>query len=120
MKHRSKSDTILERENQSPKIPSKSDLGGSWAPFGRGLAQSWASLGRSWAPLGRVLGVQDRGFLEHGSKMGSKRPLGSILNRFGVVGGGFGEDFRNCSTLLGGFWEGFWSLTVLPFWENLE
>ena len=94
--------------------------------LGRVLGSIWEGSGRvlgiSWAPLGRVLGVQDRAFFEHGSKMGSKRPLGSILNRFGKVWGpgGFGEDFRNCSTLLGGFWEGFWNLTVLPFWENLE
>ena len=79
----------------------------SWAPLGRGLGRSGASLGRSWAPLGRVLGVQDRAFFENGSMMGSKKPLGSILNRFGKVWEGFGEDFRNCSAHLGGFWEGF-------------
>ena len=38
---------------------------------------------------------------------------------FGRVLVEFGEDFHNCSTL-GGFREGFWSLTDLPFWDNLE
>ena len=64
------------------------DLGGSWASFGKGLGRSWASSERSWPPLGRFLGVQSRAFFKHGPKMGSKRPPGSILGRFGE---GFGR-----------------------------
>ena len=90
-------------EKKGFKIALKMDLGRSWAPFGRGLGRSWASSGRSWPPLGRFVDVQNRAFFKHGPKMGSKRPLGSILGRFfmdlGTVWEGFGEEFGRILSL---------------------
>ena len=68
-------------------------LGGSGAPSGKGLGLSGPSRGRSWGLLGRVLDVQIKALCEDWSKMGSKRPSGSIL----------GGSWRG----LGGFWDGF-------------
>ena len=76
------------------------DLGRSWAPFGRGLGQSGPSFGHLLALFGRFVGALNQPFFKHRSKMGSKRPFGSILNRFSRVLGGFGEDF-------GKGWAGF-------------
>ena len=80
-------------------MPSKLDLGGSWAPFGQGLGRSWPSSGRSWPLLGRFLDVQNRAFFKHWPKLGSKRPSGSILGRFGEDLGGF---CACLGTILGG------------------
>ena len=72
------------------------DLGGSWAPFGRGLARSGPSFGRFWAVFFCILNPN---FCKHRSRMGSKRPFGSILDGFWEVLGGLWMDF-------GRFWEG--------------
>ena len=88
-----KNDANFQQEKTGQKIASKLDLGGSWAPFGRGLGRSGGSFGHSWALLGRFGGVRDQAFIEHWSKIGSKRPSGSIL----------GGSWRG----LGGFWGGF-------------
>ena len=78
------------------------DLGGSWAPFGRGLGQSGPSFGHLLALFGRFVGALNQPFFKHRSKMGSKRPFGSILEGFwedsGRLWGGFGEG-------LGRIWE---------------
>ena len=80
-------------------------LGGSWAPFGRGLGQSGASFGHSWPLLGRFGGVRNRAFIEHWSKMGSKRPSGSIWGAswsgLGRFGGGFGRVLGGFQPILG-------------------
>ena len=60
-------------------------LGSIW----EGLGLSGASLGRFWALLGGFLSLQNRFFFKHWAKMVSKRPFGSIWNRFGRVWGGF-------------------------------
>ena len=85
-------------------------LGASWPPFGRGLGQSGASLGLSCALLGRFLGVRNQASLMEWSKMGSKRPSGSILGRFWKDLGGFGEDLEE-------FWENLGSI-LEEFWKN--
>ena len=105
MKNRQKIDANFDLEKKRPKIAQKSVLGGSWASFGKGLGRSWASSGRSWPPLGRFLDVQSRAFFKHGPKMGSKRPSGSILNRFWE---GFGRTLARFGTVLGRIWEDFW------------
>ena len=92
-KKRRKSDANLGQENKRKKNAQKSDLGGFWLPFGRGLGGSGASLGHSWALLGCFLGVQKPTSSKHWSRMGSKRPSGSILEPFWEG--------------LGRFWEGF-------------
>ena len=83
------------------------DLGGSWAPFGRGLGRSGPSVGHFWMPFGRFFGALNRGFFKHGSKMGSKRPFGSILGRFWRVLGGVWEglegDLGRFTPLFSGF-----------------
>ena len=68
-------------------------LGGSWAPFGKGLGRSGVPFGHFWALWGHFFGVLNQPFFKHKLKMGSKRPFGSILGRFGRVLDGFGEDF---------------------------
>jgi len=73
-----------------------------WGVSWEGFGWSGASLGRSWEPLGWLLGVQNREFFQCGPKMGSKKPFGSIWDRFweglGRVLGGFGEGLE-------GIWE---------------
>ena len=88
-----KNDANFQQEKTGQKIASKLDLGGSWAPFGRGLGRSGGSFGHSWALPGRFGRVRVRAFIKHWSKMGSKRPSGSIL----------GGSWKG----LGGFWAGF-------------
>ena len=85
------------------------DLGRSWAPFGRVLGGTGTSLGRSWALLGRIFGIQEPTFFKHWSKIGSKRPSGSILAPFweglGKVWGGSGEGFGRICKLLATIWK---------------
>ena len=66
------------------------DLGGSWAAFGKGLGRFGASWGHFWAHFDCLLGVPNHIFLKQWSKMGSKRPFGWLVDRFGRVWGGFG------------------------------
>ena len=95
------------RVRKKNKLTQKLVLGGSWAPFGRGLGRSWASSGRSWPPLGRFLDVQSRAFFKHGPKMGSKRPFGSI---FGGVGESFGRFLGDFGRVWGDSWGASWQL----------
>ena len=73
---------IYDQKKTSAKIVQKSDLGGSWAPFGKGLGRSGASWGHFWAHFDCLLGVPNHIFLKQWSKMGSKRPFGWLLDRF--------------------------------------
>ena len=93
-------DAKFAHEKNGSQKAQKMDLGQSWAPFGRGLGQSWASCGRSWGLFGRSWGALGAllGVLE--AKMSSKRPSGWNLDRFGKVWGRFWEG-------LGRIWEGF-------------
>ena len=75
-------------------------LGGSWAPFEHGLGRSGASFGRSWVLLGDLLGLQNRTFIKHWSKMGSKMTFGLILEGFGK---GLGRVWGGFGWVLGGF-----------------
>ena len=77
-----KNDANLRPEKKSAKTVQKSDLGGSWAPFGKGLGRSGASWGHSWAHFDCLLDVPNHIFLKQWSKMGSKRPFGWLLDRF--------------------------------------
>ena len=54
----------------------------------------------------RFLGVLNQPFLQHRSKIGSKRPFGWILVRFWRVLGGFWEDFRRVGRVFGWILEG--------------
>ena len=71
--------------------------------FGRVLASIWEGVGTVWAVfwtlLGCFFGILNPNFCKHRSRMGSKRPFGSILDRFWWVLGGLWMDF-------GRFWEG--------------
>ena len=55
-------------------------------------------LGAFGGPLGRFLGFQNRTFLKHWSKIGSKRPSGSILAPFW-------EGLGRVWGVWGGIWE---------------
>ena len=71
--------------------------------FGRVLGSIWEGVGTVWAVfwtlLGCFFGILNPNFCKHRSRMGSKRPFGSILDRFWGVLGGLWMDF-------GRFWEG--------------
>ena len=91
------------------------DLGGSWAPFGKGLGRSGASFGRSWALFGSFFGLLNTSSIMILPKMGSKEASGSILGGickdFGRIWEGFGkvlgricEDFGRFEHIVGRFW----------------
>ena len=82
-------------------MPLKMDLGGSWAPFGKGLGRSGPSFGHFWTLFGNFLEVLNPPFFKHRTRMGSRRPFGSILGRFWKVLGRLGKDF-------GKVWAQFW------------
>ena len=73
---------IYDQKKTSAKIVQKSDLGGSWAPFGRGLGRSGTSCGHFWAHFDCLLDVPNHIFLKQWAKMGSKRLFGWLLDRF--------------------------------------
>ena len=73
---------IYDQKKTSAKIVQKSDLGGSWAPFGKGLGRSGASWGHFWAHFDCLLDVPNHIFLKQWAKMGSKRLFGWLLDRF--------------------------------------
>ena len=82
-------------------LQKKLALGGSWAPFGRGLGRSGASFGRSWVLLGAVgsfLGLSKSSFFQAWVQDELQEAfwihLESIL-------GGFGEGLGR---VLGGIW----------------
>ena len=95
----------LELEKKRPKIQQKSILGGSGAPFGRGLGWSWASFGCFWPSLGRFLAIQNWASFRHWPKMGSKRASGGIWDPsgdgFGRIWRGFGRVLRGFSSIFG-------------------
>ena len=74
-------------------MPLKMNLGGSWALFGNGLGRSGPSFGHFWMLFGHFLEVLNPLFFKHRTRMGSRRPFGSILGRFWKVLGRFGKDF---------------------------
>ena len=86
--------------------------------FGIDFGKFWTSFAHSRAPVGVFSEPQNRTFIKHWSNMGSKRPFGSILGRFGQVWGvfwkGLGRDFRD----LGGFWAGL-GLIFGSVWTDL-
>ena len=53
---------IYNQKKTSAKIGKKSDLGGSWAPFGKGLGSSGASWGYFWAHFDCLLDVPNHIF----------------------------------------------------------
>ena len=92
----------LNKKMKTEKLRQKSDLGRSWAPFGKGLGRSGPSFGYFWGLLDRFFGVLNQAFFKHKSKMGSKRPFGSILGGswrdldevWGGFGSGLGRNFK--------------------------
>ena len=65
--------------------------------FGRVLGSIWEGVGTVWAVFSALFDcfcdALNPSFFKYGSRMGSKRPFGSILGRFWRVLGGFGMDF---------------------------
>ena len=96
-KNRHKIDAIFRCEKKGSKFTQKVDLGGSWAPFGKGLGRSGASFGRSWALFGSFFGLLNTSSIMILPKMGSKGASGSILGGickdFGRIWEGFGQNF---------------------------
>ena len=87
---------IYDQKKTSAKIVQKSDLGGSWAPFGRGLGRSGASCGHFWAHFDCLLGVPNHIFLKQWSKMAPRGLLDGFWIDFGRVWGGFGCVLGEC------------------------
>ena len=71
--------------------------------FGRVLGSIWEGVGMVWAAFWQLFDcfcyALNPSFFKHRSRMRSKRPFGSILDRFWGVLGGLWMDF-------GRFWEG--------------
>ena len=96
------------------------DLGGSWAPFGKGLGRFGPSFGHFWALLGSFWGVLNSTFFKHGSAWAQDglqdasgidfgtiwKGLGKILGRFEGLGQGFSttRPLRFCVPRRLGFW----------------
>ena len=82
--------------------------------FGRVLGFIWEGFGTVWAVFWSLLGTLGPFFwcsksicFKHRSKMGSKRPFGSILGRFLKALGRFWEDFRRVWRVFGWILEGY-------------
>ena len=123
-----KSHAKFEVKKKRPKSKQTSDLGGSWALFGKGLGGSGASIGRCETTFARLFGVLkfNGAFLKHGSKMNSKTPFGSILGRswedLGWIWVGFGATFWRIWTFLRRLWAAsgrIWKNVAL-LWESLQ
>ena len=80
-------------------MPLKMGLGGSWAPFGRGLGRSGPSFGHFWTLVGRFFCVLNSTFFKHGSAWAQDGLQEASGIDFGSILEGFGKDF-------GRFWEG--------------
>ena len=76
------------------------DLGGVWAPFGEAFGRSGPSCAHFGPLWGRLGDVVNHFFFKHGTKVGSKRPLASIL-------GGFGTGMERFWEGLGRIWTNF-------------
>ena len=65
--------------------------------FGKVLGSIWEGVGTVWAVFSALFDcfcdALNPSFSKYRSRMGSKRPFGSILGRFWRVLGGFGMDF---------------------------
>ena len=86
---------IYGQKQTSQKIAQKTDLEGFGPPFGRGLGRRFGlffvALGHFWI----VFFAENRTLIKHWSKMNSKRPFGSIWDRFWKGFGRVGEDLGN-------------------------
>ena len=119
---------IRDRKKPGQKSPQKSDLGTSWAPFGRVWGKFWEGFGGSWGFLG-CFGSSFFSclYLEWFSKVLLEASgldfgpilmdFGGILGRFWKVLGRFGRNLRAFWVILGlcGL---FWAVGV--FWADLR
>ena len=99
---------IRDRKKPGQKSPQKSDLGTSWAPFGKVWGKFWEGFGGSWGFLG-CFGSSFFSclYLEWSSKMllePSGLDFGSILMDFGKILGGFWEGLGGICEHSGSFW----------------
>ena len=87
---------ICNQNKTSPKITQKSELEGSWAPFGEGLGGSGSSWGHFGAHLDCLLDVPNHIFVktlvQHGLQEAFWIDFGSILGRAGEDLGNSWED----------------------------
>ena len=74
-----------DQKQTGPKIAQKTDLGGSWVPFRKGLGRSGPSWGHFWAHIDCLLAVPNHIFFKHWPKMRPKRSFEWLLNRFGEI-----------------------------------
>ena len=106
---------ICDQKQTRPKIAQKTDLAGSWAPFGKGLGRSGQSWDHFWAHFDCLLDVPNHIFLKHWSKMRPKRSFGWLFNRFGEI-------LNHFWTLSGAFRRFFFGLqnrTFIKHWSNM-
>ena len=90
---------ICNKKKTAPTSPQKSDLGASWASFGRVRGRLWEGFGGSWGFLGRFW----RYFLMLVFGVVFRHALGGILAGLGIDLGGFGEGFERASWGLLGY-----------------
>ena len=69
---------IYDQKKTSTKIVQKSDLGRSWAPFGKGLGRSGPSCDHFWAHFDCLLDVPSHIFLNIGPRWAPR----GLLDRF--------------------------------------
>ena len=81
----------MDSENTHKQFAKNSNLGGSGAPFGRGLGRSGASLGRSWRLLGASWPLFWAFKIALHSSVGPKWAPRGLRSRFSVVSEGFGR-----------------------------
>ena len=99
-------------------MPLKMDLGGSWAPFGKGLGRSGPSFGHFWMLFGNFLEVLSPPFSSIGQGWGP----GGLLDRFWVD---FGRFWEGLGRILGGFGHNFdrffsFSASLGQIWDIFE
>ena len=90
---------IRDRKKPGQKSPQKSDLGTSWAPFGKVWGRLWEGLGSSWG----LLGCFGNSVFHAGIWNGLQNALGAVWLEFWFDFNGFGADFGK---VLGRVWDG--------------
>ena len=102
---------VCDQKKTSAKIVPKSDLGGSWAPCGKGLGRSSASWGHFGAHFDCLLDVPNHIFLDNGPRWTPRGVLDSFWIYFGKVWEDLDASWKNL---------GFQNQSCCVTWSFLE